>query len=1028
MISLIFPNHDVEFLRCIVIMSIKIGDGFVDLTNTVTSRERLVLSSATNSNLVQIYGGTGNIQFSLNDFTFGRYGNDFRFRDAANNTFIRFSPTGHTLTGPTQIQGTLSSGVISSTGLVTSNIEIRPDGYPTLFRIQKPSDSNLDLWTIHANGSTFIQGPVGIGTTIPRDYVDINSNLYVARATTSSNMFTNRITSIQSANQSIQFTNNKTILYGNVEAVQQFTVSGAFNFDGNLSVSTLTASDTMTGKRIYLYNTDNSLPTLDMIYNGTTNYPLSSNATLSTIAPKILQLRYGLTEAAQRQIMNIDATGKIGIGTNVPDSTVHIQYSPCNYTSNMFSIHGVQDCQKILIDAHANVGIGTTIPSHNLHIERATDDYMFGPSNAYIGLHQHDLDPILTMVDSTSNTYWLSNIYIVGGTSNVYTDSNMWLIDIASYSNEAASNILFGCNVVPYLLPSYYFPPASPFVACYSNMHQVFTVGHNGSLHIHCSNMDSPYMLNVYGSGHIDELDVYRIVQNPSTSNIDFVASSISNIEKIDARIAAISNIFVQNIECNYMYTSNYEIVGFQCFDASSEFNIMLDKLVFNGTAAIFSNVMMDTHDLQPNIVGYDPVRDGKLKIQANTPAIPTDVSRAINIEGEQSTSIRVFSQNRRPQIELEVAGSTTLQSVTGSLCNVSALMFLNQTSGALSITHNNQTPKFSLSPNGRLALSGGTSIDETGNIGIGLNPGSTASQPLLVRGNTTIQDSLNASVFSVNTTTKTVAINTDVPSSLHTLHVAGPALFTSTSQFNSNVFTYGNVGIGTIPVAQIHAYTTNSGGAPDVVQLRSPTRAIMTVKPSGNVGVGTTNPMFTLHVTGDLNFDGGLFQGGSRYISSQWTTQPNTSNIFILDGNVGIGTTLPRHGLHVHGCNVAFGSNVYVGGTVYASGSFVSTSDQLLKVNLQPISDSLDKIGSLHGYTYDRTDTGKRDTGLIAQEVQRILPEVVSTDDRNLLTIAYGNMAGLFVEGFKELTKQIQELRSEVQLLRNQCASASNI
>jgi hypothetical protein len=184
---------------------------------------------------------------------------------------------------------------------------------------------------------------------------------------------------------------------------------------------------------------------------------------------------------------------------------------------------------------------------------------------------------------------------------------------------------------------------------------------------------------------------------------------------------------------------------------------------------------------------------------------------------------------------------------------------------------------------------------------------------------------------------------------------------------------------------------------------------------------------MFTLHVGGDLNFDGGLFQNGSRYISSQWTSQPNTSNIYIMNANIGIGTTVPQFALHVEGSNVSFGSNLFVAGTVYARGSFVSTSDQSLKTNLEPIIDPLAKLNSLHGYTYDRTDTGKKDTGLIAQDVLRILPEVVSIDDRNLLTIAYGNMAGLFVEGFKELTKQIEQMKQEIADLRSQLESSSS-
>ena len=81
-------------------------------------------------------------------------------------------------------------------------------------------------------------------------------------------------------------------------------------------------------------------------------------------------------------------------------------------------------------------------------------------------------------------------------------------------------------------------------------------------------------------------------------------------------------------------------------------------------------------------------------------------------------------------------------------------------------------------------------------------------------------------------------------------------------------------------------------------------------------------------------------------------------------------------------------------------------------------IQGALTKIASLTGYTFDRKDMprGKtRHTGLIAQEVQKVLPEAVITGDDGIMSVAYGNMMGIVVEAIKELKAQVEELQYAV-------------
>ena len=90
--------------------------------------------------------------------------------------------------------------------------------------------------------------------------------------------------------------------------------------------------------------------------------------------------------------------------------------------------------------------------------------------------------------------------------------------------------------------------------------------------------------------------------------------------------------------------------------------------------------------------------------------------------------------------------------------------------------------------------------------------------------------------------------------------------------------------------------------------------------------------------------------------------------------------------------------------GKLRAISGVSSLSDGRVKKDLKPIKDALDKIQKLNGYVFTRKDTGNVESGLIAQEVNEVLPEVVSIDKDGTLSIAYGNMMGLIVEAMKEI------------------------
>ena len=105
-------------------------------------------------------------------------------------------------------------------------------------------------------------------------------------------------------------------------------------------------------------------------------------------------------------------------------------------------------------------------------------------------------------------------------------------------------------------------------------------------------------------------------------------------------------------------------------------------------------------------------------------------------------------------------------------------------------------------------------------------------------------------------------------------------------------------------------------------------------------------------------------------------------------------------------------------GGNFTATGNVTAYSDRRLKRGLQVIPNSIDKIKKITGYTFDRTDVEGRHTGVIAQEVEEVLPEVVSEGEDGMKSVAYGNMVGLLVEAIKDQQKQIDELTARINTL----------
>ncbi len=95
--------------------------------------------------------------------------------------------------------------------------------------------------------------------------------------------------------------------------------------------------------------------------------------------------------------------------------------------------------------------------------------------------------------------------------------------------------------------------------------------------------------------------------------------------------------------------------------------------------------------------------------------------------------------------------------------------------------------------------------------------------------------------------------------------------------------------------------------------------------------------------------------------------------------------------------------------GGLTCAANITAYSDRRLKDDIVRIEDPLKKIDQINGYTYTRNDiagdSNVRYAGVLAQEVQKVLPEVVQENPDGYMSISYGNIVALLIEGIKELT-----------------------
>ena len=102
-------------------------------------------------------------------------------------------------------------------------------------------------------------------------------------------------------------------------------------------------------------------------------------------------------------------------------------------------------------------------------------------------------------------------------------------------------------------------------------------------------------------------------------------------------------------------------------------------------------------------------------------------------------------------------------------------------------------------------------------------------------------------------------------------------------------------------------------------------------------------------------------------------------------------------------------------------SGTVTANSDITLKKNITTIDNALDKVCNLRGVEFDYIENEEHSIGVIAQEVEKVFPDLIHTDAKtDLKTVAYSNLTAVLIEAVKELKSEVASLKQEIKELKS--------
>ena len=173
-------------------------------------------------------------------------------------------------------------------------------------------------------------------------------------------------------------------------------------------------------------------------------------------------------------------------------------------------------------------------------------------------------------------------------------------------------------------------------------------------------------------------------------------------------------------------------------------------------------------------------------------------------------------------------------------------------------------------------------------------------------------------------------------------------------------------------------------------------------------MGQSTTASDYGSLVIGQFN------SSGSSATSASSATTFNTANTAFVIGN---GTSATASDAF----KVMFNGDTTIGNDLTVEGDVVVSSDARLKANIVSLGATLAKLLLIDGKSYTMKKDGKQKIGVLAQDIQKVFPELVSTDDRDMLAVNYQGLVPVLINALKEQDAKMNVQQAEIDRLKEQ-------